>query len=459
MITATFFTDFLKISNLFTVSSLVSLFFLFWLLKSLKKKISFSTRMLLALVFGLILGLGIDSFGRIYSDLYQNFAKNEIVVWYSLVGSGVLRLIQLLAIPVVFLSIIIVLSNVKANNLKSLTLKTFAMLLGTTAIASLVAIGVVNMFNLSAFNFTDDIDKGTLERMDSIASQSFPQFFLDLVPNNIFNALATNSSIVSVVIIAALFASSIRFIKNKNETTISVFTDFIDSTSTIVNSVLKTILKLMPYGVSSLVALTIVKSGVDAILSTLNFIVALYVAVFIMLFVYVIILLFFGISPIRFYKHAFTTMLFAFSSRSSLSTLPYTISTLENKLNVSKQTSNFVATLGTTIGMNGCAGVFPAMLSVVLAKAVGIPLDISFYVLLVTVVTLGSIGIAGVPGTATVAATVTLNGIGLGSYVNSVGAIFGIDPILDMGRTMLNVTGSMVSAVVVDKLENKTLSK
>lgn len=103
--------------------------------------------------------------------------------------------------------------------------------------------------------------------------------------------------------------------------------------------------------------------------------------------------------------------------------------------------------------MNGCAGIFLAVLGVMFTNATGVDVNISILVLLVTVVTMDSIGIAGVLGTATVAATVTLNGIGLGAYVSEIGAVFGIDPIVDMGRTMLNVTGSMVSAVVVDRWE------
>ena len=117
---------------------------------------------------------------------------------------------------------------------------------------------------------------------------------------------------------------------------------------------------------------------------------------------------------------------------------------------MSGQTSNFVATLGTSIGMNGCSGVFPAMLGTLVASAVGYPMNLSFYVLVVLVVTIGSIGIAGVPGTSTVAATVTLNGLGFGAAMSHIGAIFGIDPIIDMGRTALNVTGAMVAAIVVD---------
>ena len=231
------------------------------------------------------------------------------------------------------------------------------------------------------------------------------------------------------------------------------FVTLLDSLKVTVISVLTNVIKLMPYGVVALVSNTIISRGIQAIMGMIGFIAALYTGVLLMLIVYVILLLFMGVNPIVFYKKAFTTLLFAFSSRSSVGTLPYTLKNLEEDLGVSQETANFVATLGTSIGMNGCAGVFPAMLGVLMGSAVGAEMDLSFYFLVVVVVTVGSIGIAGVPGTATVAATVTLNGLGFGHTITSIGAIFGIDPIVDMGRTMLNVAGSMVSAIMVDKWE------
>lgn len=453
MINNNFFTGFLKISNYYTVIAIILLVASILLLKTLKnKKVSFAKRMIVSLVIGLILGIGLDFLGST-NTLYKEFARTEISTWYSLVGSGFLKLVQLLAVPVVFLSIIEVMTNIKGDSIKSLTWKSFLTLLGTTAIAAIVSIVVVNIYNLNASGFAAELTSGKAESMKNIASQSFPQFFLKLIPNNIFQVMSTNSSIVSVVIIAALFASALRFLSNKKPEKIKPFKDFLDSAKVAVTSVLTNIIKFMPYGVVALVANTIVSNGINSIIGMIGFIAALYTSVIVMLLVYIVLLLAFGVNPIQFYKKAFTTLLFAFSSRSSVGTLPYTLSTLENEMGVSNQTANFIGTLGTTIGMNGCAGVFPAMLGVLVASATGVTIDISFLVLLVTVVTIGSIGIAGVPGTATVAATVTLNGIGLGGAIDSIGAVFGIDPIVDMGRTMLNVCGSMVCAVIVDRWE------
>ncbi len=453
MVNIPFLTEFIKISNFYTVGAILLLVIAIIILKKLKdKKVAFSKRMIIALVIGLIIGIGIDFIGS-NNSVYTDYAQLEISSWYSLVGTGFLRLVQLLAVPVVFLSIIKVVVDAKGDRLKALTGKTFATLLGTTAISAMVGILVVKLYNLQGSSFAADLTPEKIERMDTIASQSFPDFFLNLVPSNIFHVMSDNGQIVSVVIAAALFASAIRFLQNKKPKEVEPFVTFLNSLKVTVNSVLTNVIKVMPYGVVALVSNAIIANGLTSIMGMISFIAAIYTGVIIMLLVYVILLMLIGVNPMIFFKKSFSTLVFAFSSRSSVGTLPYTLKTLEDDLGVSNETSNFVATLGTTIGMNGCAGVFPAMLGVIMASAVGTDMTFSFYLLVVVVVTVGSIGIAGVPGTATVAATVTLNGLGYGGTISSIGAIFGIDPIIDMGRTMLNVAGSMVSSIIVDRWE------
>lgn len=450
MINSPFFTQFLKASNGFTFAAIAVMVIAILVMRTLAKKVSFSKRMMIGLGLGLLLGIGIDLIGT-NSALYQDYARVEISVWYALIGSGFIRLVQLLAVPVVFLSIIKVMVDVDASRIRKLTSKTFIMLLGTTAISALVGILVVNILNLQGSNFAAGLSDAQVTRMSGIAAQSFPEFFLNLIPNNMLGVMSNNSSIVSVVIVGALIATSIRFLNNKKPEAVKPLNDVLDSLRTTINSVLINIIKLMPYGIIGLVSNTIISNGLAVIKEMGGFIIGIYLGVAIMLVVYVFILLATGINPVTFFKKAFPTMVFAFSSRSSVGTLPYTLQTLQEEMGVSGQTANFVGTLGTSIGMNGCAGVFPAMLGTLVASAVGVEMNIAFYLMVIVVVTIGSIGIAGVPGTATVAATVTLNGLGLGEAIPHIGAVFGVDPIVDMGRTMLNVTGSMLSAVVVDK--------
>ena len=142
-------------------------------------------------------------------------------------------------------------------------------------------------------------------------------------------------------------------------------------------------------------------------------------------------------------------LILAFTSRSSLGTLPVTIETLTEKAGVDNGVASFVGSLGSNAGMNGCAAIYPALMAVTVANMSGTPMDFSFYGMLLVIIVISSLGIAGLPGTATMAVSVVISGMGMGAAFPLVGGIIAIDPILDMGRTMLNVNGTMVTAVTV----------
>ena len=170
-----------------------------------------------------------------------------------------------------------------------------------------------------------------------------------------------------------------------------------------------------------------------------------------MFIVHLILIALSGLNPIRYVKNVLEPLILAFTSRSSLGTLPVTIESLVQNHGVDEGVSSFTASLGANMGMNGCAGIYPALMAVTLANMAGVNMDISFYVMLLIVITISSFGIAGLPGTATMAVSVVISGVGLGSYFPLVGGILAIDPILDMGRTMINVNGAMVSSITVGK--------
>lgn len=300
LIDAPFFTQFLKVSNYYTAGGIALLILSLGVMKYLKdKRINFSKRMIYALILGLLLGVVIDLIGS-DSEIYTEFARTEINAWYALVGSGFLKMIQLLAIPVVFLSIIKVVIDVKGERLKYLTGKTFATLLGTTAISAALGIAVVKLYRLNGAEFAGDLAADKAESISNIASQSFPEFFLKLIPNNIVSVMGDNGSIVSVVIIAAMFAGAIRFLQVKKPDQVAPFVTLLDSLKVTVISVLTNVIKLMPYGVVALVSNTIISRGIQAIMGMIGFIAALYTGVLLMLIVYVILLLFMGVNPIVF---------------------------------------------------------------------------------------------------------------------------------------------------------------
>ena len=212
-----------------------------------------------------------------------------------------------------------------------------------------------------------------------------------------------------------------------------------------------TVIKFMPYAVVALLANTITSQGISSIVSVLQFILALYISVAILFIIHLIFITLNGLNPITYIKNSTEALLLAFTSRSSLGTLPVTIESLVQNHGVDEGLSSFTASLGANMGMNGCAGIYPALMAVTLANMAGVNMDMSFYVMLLIVITISSFGIAGLPGTATMAVSVVISGVGLGSYFPLVGGILAIDPILDMGRTMINVNGAMVSSITVGK--------
>ena len=156
-----------------------------------------------------------------------------------------------------------------------------------------------------------------------------------------------------------------------------------------------------------------------------------------------------GLSPIKYIKNVIEPLILAFTSRSSLGTLPVTIETLTEKVGVENGISSFVGSLGANIGMNGCAAIYPALMAITIANMSGTPMNFSFYAMLLVIIVISSLGIAGLPGVAIMSVSVVISGMGMGSLFPLAGGIIAIDPILDMGRTMLNVYGSMVTAVTV----------
>ena len=215
-------------------------------------------------------------------------------------------------------------------------------------------------------------------------------------------------------------------------------------------SITMSVIKFMPYAVIALLANTISQKGITAIASVFDFIIAIYLSIFIMFIIALN-----GLNPIKYLKNVMEPLILAFTSRSSLSTLPVTIETLSKNVGVDEGIASFVGSLGSNAGMNGCAAIYPTLIAITLGNMAGITMDFSFYAMLLVIVVISSLGIAGVPGTATIAVSVVISGMGMGEYLPLVGAIIAIDPILDMGRTMLNVSGTMVVTVSVAKRFNK----
>ena len=214
------------------------------------------------------------------------------------------------------------------------------------------------------------------------------------------------------------------------------------------------VIRLTPYGVFALMIKMAATSKWADILNLGSFIVASYVAILLMFLVHGVLLALAGINPIDYFKKVWPTLSFAFTSRSSAATIPLNIETQTDKLGNSSVIANFSATFGATIGQNGCAGIYPAMLAVMIAPTVGVdPFSIGYISTLILVVAISSFGIAGVGGGATFAAIVVLSALNLPLAL--VGLLISIEPLIDMGRTALNVNGAMTAGTLSSKWLDK----
>ncbi|MEN2259251.1 cation:dicarboxylase symporter family transporter [Paraclostridium benzoelyticum] len=440
----TFFSEFLMVTNWLTLLSIGILIGLFFIVKKLTKKLNFTKLMISSIAMGIGLGLIIQFIAGFPNDPTKVTWLTEVSKWYGLFGYGFMDLLKMLVVPLVFVSIVRVIMNLKqGENLGKLTGRTIFMLLGTTAIAAAVGIIVGNLFKLGV---GQEVAQQATEQLREVTP--VVDTLRGLLPSNPVDAMA-QANVVAIVIFAGFIGIAIKRLSKKHADTIKPFVDLIEAFYKIIISISITVIKLMPYAVVALMASSIIDRGISSIVGVIDFILALYVSVAIMFIVHLIIISINGVNPVKYLKNASKPLILAFTSRSSLGTLPVTIETLNENLKVDQGISSFVGSLGANMGMNGCAGIYPALMAVTVANMSGTTMNFSFYVMLLIVITISSLGIAGIPGTATMSVSVVISGMGLGAYFPLLGGIIAIDPILDMGRTMLNVNGAMASTIAV----------
>lgn len=445
-----FFKQFLMISDIKTIIFLIALVAIIMVINRLpKEKFNFSAKVMTATFIGLILGLVIQVVAGFPHDPMKLTFVRETTLWYSLLGGGFISLIRMLVIPLVMVSIIHVIINMKEDaNLGSLVKRTLTISLVMVAIS--VAVGLV---------FGILFKVGKVDEATSVITEGGRQIrevknIVDtlkaLIPSNPVEAMV-NLNIVGLVIFSSIVGVAAKRMSKKYMAIVKPFFDLINAFQKIIVSMAMSIIKWMPAAVVPLLANTIAQKGVHAIAEVGKFIVILYLAVAVMFIVQMIAVAVFGMNPFTYVKKCTSLLLLAFTSRSSVGCLPVTISTLTNKLGVTESTASFVGSFGTTAGMQGCAGIFPALTIVFVTHMSGHSIDMTMFAMAIIVVAISSLGIAGIPGTATMAASVGLSGTGLAALFPLINPILAIDPIIDMPRTMLNVIGSVTNALMVDK--------
>jgi L-cystine uptake protein TcyP (sodium:dicarboxylate symporter family) len=418
-----------------------------------KKHVSFSKRVFTALGLGIVFGLIIQ---LIYG------ATSEVTVgtidWFSIVGSGYVKLLQMIVMPLVFISIVGAFTKLKlTKNIGKISFLVIGILLGTTAISAAIGIGSALGFGLDGIQITqgeaEEARNAQLEeRVVGVQDMTIPQQVLELLPSNPFQDLtgARPTSTIAVVIFAAFIGMAYLGVRRKEPEHGEFFAKIIDTFYAIIMRIVTLVLRLTPFGILALITKVTATSDFVAIAKLGKFVIASYVAIIAMFIVHLILLALAKLSPVQFVKKGFPTLTFAFTSRSSAGTLPLNIKTQTKDYGVSDGIANFAGSFGLSIGQNGCAGIYPAMLAVMVAPTVGIdPMSPSFILTLILVIVVSSFGVAGVGGGATFAALIVLSVMNLPIEIAAL--IISVEPLIDMGRTALNVSGSMLSGVLTGK--------
>ena len=415
-----------------------------------------STQKLGQTVFvGLLLGL-------VGGALLQSLGEQETVKtaldWINLVGGGYVRLLQMIVMPLVFVSILSAITRLnQASSLGKISFSVLSVLLVTTAIAALIGIIMVQVFGLTAEGLVAGerelaAQAKVVGRVDQVSNLSIPAMLISFIPKNPFAELtgANPTSIISTVIFSAFLGVAALSLRKEDQSLGDRIAQGVDTLNKLVMRLVRFVIRLTPYGVFALMIKMAATSKWEDILNLGSFIVASYIAIILMFIVHGVLLGLSGINPITYFKKALPTLSFAFTSRSSAASIPLNIETQTDKLGNNPVVANFSATFGATIGQNGCAGIYPAMLAVMVAPTVGVdPFTVSYIATLVLVVAISSFGIAGVGGGATFAAIVVLSTLNL--PLELVGLLISIEPLIDMGRTALNVNGAMTAGTLSSK--------
>ncbi|GIO86861.1 L-cystine uptake protein TcyP [Paenibacillus faecis] len=425
-----------------------------------KKHISFTKRVFTGLGLGLVFGVILQ---LLYPGDSEVLAKSTD--WFNLVGRGYVGLLQMVVVPLIMVSIISAITKLKGKqNLGKMSALIIAVLLITTAIAATVSIVTSLSFDLKAI----EIQAGEAEqargakleeRVGEVADKTIPQQVLDFIPTNPFADMtgARSTSTLAVVIFSAFIGVAVLGLDKKKPEQADMFRKMVEAVYAVVMRIVTLVLRLTPYGILALITNTVATTNPEEILKLIKFVGASYVALIVMFIIHLILLALFGYNPVQYVRKVLPTLVFAFTSRSSAATIPLNVETQTKRLGVPEGIANLSASFGATIGQNGCAGIYPAMLAVMIAPTVGInPLSWDFILTLILVVTVSSFGVAGVGGGATFASLIVLSTMNL--PVALAGLLISVEPLIDMGRTALNVNDSITAGVITGKVlgENDT---
>lgn len=411
-----------------------------------KRKIGLTGQIMIALLLGIACGVVFHYLvpsGTVRDDIIVNGI-------FQFVGQGFIRLMQMLVVPLVFCSIACGAASVgDVKTLGRIGGKTLGTYIATTALAVTIALTVGNLISpglgVDASQLTSNASASNVQTSDV----SIMDTLLGIIPTNPFNALAEGNMLA--VIFFSLFLGILMAIMGRK---VEHVRRFFEEFNGLMMKMTEAVMLVSPIGVFCLLARTFTNLGVEMFLPLIKYMLGVVIALGIQCFiVYVLIFLIFGhMNPIKFFKKFANVMLFAFSTDSSNATIPLNIDTLVNRIGVHRKVASFTIPLGATINMDGTS-IMQGVAVVFTAQLFGVNLTPTDYATVILTATIASIGTAGVPSVGLITLSMVFNSVGL--PLEGIAIIMGIDRILDMLRTAVNITGDAIVTTVVAKSEGE----
>ncbi|BCB07219.1 dicarboxylate:amino acid:cation symporter DAACS family protein [Vreelandella venusta] len=388
----------------------------------------------IALTLGLLLGIALNQTGNA-----------DVAASVKPIGDLFIRAIKMLIVPLIFVSLVAGVASLQdLSTMGRLSVKTFTLYLATTAVAISIGLTLATVFKPGV-----GVDIGSASAVSTKDSPSVIDNFLGLVPTNPVEAFATGN-VLQIIVFAILFGMAIVLAGDVAKPV----KNFFESAAEVMYRLTSIIISFAPYGVFALMTWVAGTYGLDMLASLAKVIALIYFGCAVhAIVVYGGLIKFVGrLNPIRFFQGSIEPMMVAFTSTSSAATLPVTMMSTERNLGVSRRITSFVLPLGATINMDGVA-LYQGVVAVFIAQAYGVDLSASQYMVIALTATLASIGTAGVPGAALIMSALVLSSVGL--PLEGIAIIAGVDRILDMARTTMNVTGDCAVTCLVARSEGE----
>lgn len=417
-----------------------------------------STSLLGKLWFRVLLGLGLGIafgflMGPVTADSTLGISGTEFLTTYiKPIGTIFINLIKMVIVPLIFFSLVSgITSMTDADAFKRIGLKSVGAYLMTGAFAVCIGLAFASLFHPGVGVDLSSLQpatggNGSVASAHAAKDVSIIQILVDVIPPNIVNAMAQDN-ILQVVVFALFFGVTLNILGDK----VKNLTVVCKEAAQVVFRLIETIVKLSPYGVFALTSWMVGTQGMDILIALFKLVCVVVGALFTQYLLFgLMVIVFARMSPMPFYKKMFEPQLLAFSTSSSKATLSTAMRVVNERIGVSKSSTAFVLPLGASINMDGTA-IYLGITALFFSQAYGIPLDTHHYFILVLTATLGSIGAAGIPSGSLFMMGMVFTSVGL--PLEGIALIAGIDRLLDMLRTTVNITGDSVITVLVDKSE------